>query len=148
VAGKGLHFLSCETAGKLGPDTIAKGAKCYAGYTENFNLVWNDPATPTDEFECFAEADSTFDIMMANGATAQQAYSATIAAFNAEMVKPNIPGSAAATWLAYDRDHFKLFGDPAAVIPPYRFVKICFPLADIEKENALIAAGVVTDEYK
>ncbi|MBN1569435.1 MAG: hypothetical protein JXA73_16435 [Acidobacteria bacterium] len=148
VSGKAFHFLSCQTGGKLGPDTVAKGAKCYAGYTENFHLVWDSSSTPVDEFICFAEADSTFDIMMANGATAQQAYNATIASFNAQLAKPGIPGSAAATWLAYDRDHLKLFGNPATVILPFRFVKICFPLMDLEKQEALVTAGVVTEGYK
>lgn len=146
VKGKALHFLSCQTAGQLGPDTVAKGAKCYMGYNENFHLVWDNPATPTDEFSCFAKSDSTFDIWMANGATAQQAYNATIAMFNAMLALPGIPGSAAATWLAYDRDHCRLLGDPATRILPYRYVRVCFPIAELERENALVEAGTVVGE--
>ncbi len=145
VAGKAIHLLSCETAAQLGPDTVANGAKCFAGYTENFNFVWDDSTTPVDEFLCFVEADSTFDIMMANGATALQAYNATIAAFNAELLKPGIPGSAAAAWLTYDRDHFKLLGTAATTVLPYRYIKICFPLIRLEKQNALVEAGELAD---
>jgi hypothetical protein len=146
VAGKSAHFLSCETGGSLGPDTVAKGAKSYAGYTENFNLVWDDSTTSSaNEFECFAKADSTFDIAMARGLTAQQAKDATIAMFNAMMVLPGIPGSAAATWLKYDRDHLALFGAGTATISPYRMVKITIPLVDIERQNALVAAGELAE---
>jgi hypothetical protein len=139
--GKGFHFLSCETAKTLGPDAVAKGAKFYAGYTENFHLVWDNPASPVNEFECFAEADSTFDIAIANGATAQQALNATIASFNTQLIKPGIPGTVSATWLSYDRDHLVLIGDGATIILPYRVIKICFPIKTMEKENALIEAG-------
>jgi len=146
VSGKAIHFLSCQTAGQLGPDTVAKGAKCYAGYTENFHLVWDDSSTPVDEFLCFAESDSIYDIMMANGATAKQAYEATIAAFNAALVKPGIPNTVAATWLKYDRDHFKLLGIDSTTILPYRYIKICFPITNLEKQNALVAAGEIAED--
>ena len=143
VSSKAIHFLSCQTAGKLGPDTVAKGAKCYFGYTENFHLVWDNPSSPVNEFLCFAEADSVIDISMANGATAKQAYDAAIASFNFQLAKPGIPGSVAATWLAYDRDHLKLLGNVATTILPYRFVKICFPFKNLEKQNALVEAGEI-----
>ena len=143
VVGKAIHFLSCQTAAQLGPDTVAKGAKCYAGYTENFHLVWDDATTPVNEFLLFVRADSTFDIMMANGATAQQAYDATVQAFNAAIGQ--VPNTAAATWLTYDRDHLKLLGAPATTIWPYRYVKVCFPLVSLEKQNALVDAGELAD---
>ena len=145
VSKKAIHFLSCQTAGQLGPDTVAKGAYCYAGYTENFHLVWDNSATPVDEFLLFAKSDSTFDIMMASGATAKQAFDATIQAFNAALAQPGIPGSAAGTWLAYDRDHFKLLGVESTKIYPFRYVKVCFPLVDRQKEDALVQAGVVVN---
>jgi hypothetical protein len=146
VKGKGIHFLSCETAKTLGPDTVAKGARFFAGYTENFNLVWDNPSSPVNEFECFAEADSTFDIAMANGATAQQAFNATIASFNVQLSKPGIPGSVAASWLMYDRDHLALHGDGTATLSPYRLVRICFPIKKMEQENALVEAGEFEEE--
>jgi hypothetical protein len=147
VKNKGLHFLSCQTAKTLGPDTIAKGAKFYAGYDENFHLVWDDQGTThVNEFQCFAEADSTFDISIANGATAIQAYNATYNSFNLQMVKPQIPGTVTASWLKYDRDHLRLWGKQDTVILPYRFVRICFPIKSLEYENALSEAGELVDK--
>lgn len=144
VKDKAIHLLSCETAGQLGPDTVAKGAKCYAGYTEDFYLVWDDPSTPAvNEMELFAKSDSTFDIWMACGATAQQAYNATVQAFNACIFQ--VPNTSAATWLTWDRNHLKLCGNPATTIPPYRWVRICFPFEDMERQNALVAAGELAD---
>ena len=143
VKGKGIHFLSCETAGQLGPDTITKGASFYAGYTENFILVWDSPNTPAvDEFKLFAQSDSTFDVMIANGATAQQAYNATVQAFNAAIA--SVPGTVAATYLTADRDHLKLVGNPGATIQPYRLVRICFPLKPVQAD--LLAQAGVTME--
>ncbi|MBM3156881.1 MAG: hypothetical protein FJ004_06315 [Chloroflexi bacterium] len=140
VKDKAIHFLSCQTAAQLGPDTVTKGAKSYAGYTENFILQWNDPSTPAiDEFLLFAKSDSTFDIMMANGSTAQQAYDATIQAFNAAISQ--VPNTVAATYLTWDRDHLKLHGAPTTKIQPYRWVKICFPFRNLEKQDLLVAAG-------
>ncbi|MBP7052467.1 MAG: hypothetical protein KBE65_15755 [Phycisphaerae bacterium] len=144
VRGKAIHFLSCQTAGKLGPDTVAKGAKCYAGYTENFTFVWEDPKTPMQDFLLFAKADSIYDIMMANGTTAQQAYNAAYQLFTAGANQ--VPNTAAATWLIYDRDHLKLHGNAATRILPYRYVKVCFPLVSAEQEDALVGAGELVEE--
>jgi len=144
VKGKAIHFLSCETSGKLGPDTVAKGAKSYVGYTENFILQWDDGSTPAiNEFQLFAKSDSTFDIWMANGATAQQAYDATVQAFNAAIAQ--VPGTVAATYLTSDRNHLKLDGDSTTAILPYRYVKICYPIKTLEMQNALIAVGEMAD---
>jgi len=144
VSGKAIHFLSCQTAITLGPDTVAKGALCYAGYNANFTFVGDNPATPgVNEMQLFMKADSTFDIWMANGLTADQARAATIAAFNAGIAV--VPGTTAAAWLAYDRDHFRLFGNVTTKILPVRMVKVCFPLMSLESENALLALGELVD---
>lgn len=140
---KALHFLSCRTAAQLGPDTITHGAKCYAGYTENFTFVWDDSNTPVNEFNLFMQADSTFDIMMANSTTAQQAYDATRQAFNAAINQ--VPNTVAATWLTYDRDHFALHGDPSKTILPYRMVRIPYPLINIEKQEAIARIGELVE---
>jgi hypothetical protein len=103
--------------------------------------VWDDTTTPVDEFLLFAASDSTFDLMMANGATAQDAYDATILAFDAAISQ--VPNTVAASWLMYDRDHLELHGVPATQIRPYRTVKICFPLVSLELEDALVEAGVL-----
>ena len=51
----------------------------------------------------------------------------------------------AATLLTLDRNRFKLLGAPATTISPYRYVKVCFPLVSLEKENALVGAGELAD---
>lgn len=123
VNNKCIHFLSCQTAKQLGPDTVQKGAKSYAGYFENFTFVWDVQSTPINEQNLFWKADSTYDIMMANGATSEAAYKATIDAFNAAMAQ--VPGTAAATWLKWDRDNFKapavsaIYGDKTSKIFPF-----------------------------
>ncbi len=143
VAAKSFHFLSCQTGRQLGPDTVSKGAKCYAGYDENFTFVWDDSSTPIDEVLLFKQCDSTFDITMANGGTAQLAYDSTVQAFNAAIAQ--VPNTAAATWLTWDRNHLKLHGAPATTILPYKYLKICFPLAGFAQENALLGAGMLED---
>jgi hypothetical protein len=143
VKDKAIHFLSCRTAAQLGPNTITKGARCYAGYDENFTFVWDNPATPVNELDLFKKSDSIFDIYMAYGFTAQQAYNAAIATFNASIAM--VPGTSAASWLSYDRDHLRLLGDPNTKILPYRFVKICLPLKTPLLEEMLVEVGDLTD---
>jgi hypothetical protein len=143
VKGKGIHFLSCETAAQLGPDTVSKGALFYDGYTENFTFVWDDPNTAVNEMQLFEKADSTFDLWIAAGMTAQLACTAKTQAFNAAIAQ--VPGTAAASWLTYDRDHNKLLGAGTTTIQPWRYVKICFPLLSLDHQNALLGAGELTD---
>jgi hypothetical protein len=107
-------------------------------------MQWDDGTTPAvNEFELFARSDSTYDIMMAKGATAQEAYDATIQAFNA--ARAQVPNTVAATYLTWDRDHFRLHGDGTTTIKPYRSVKICFPIKVLEEEDALVRAGTLAD---
>lgn len=138
-----LHFLSCRTARDLGPNTVANGARAYTGYDENFTFVWDDSSTPINEFLLFIQADATFDLQMAAGATAGQAFNATTQAFNAAIAQ--VPNTAAATWLTYDRDHLRLHGSASAAITPFRWVKICFPIRPLEMETALLGAGALED---
>ena len=143
VKNKVLHFLSCQTARNLGPDTVAKGARAYAGYDENFNFVWDDSSTPVNEFLLFVKSDATFDLQMAAGATAGKAFDATKQAFNAAIAQ--VPNTVAATWLTYDRDHLRLHGSRNATVVPFRWVKVCFPIRRLEMETALLDAGVLED---
>jgi hypothetical protein len=144
VKGKAMHFLSCQTGRDLGPDTVAHGAKAYAGYRENFVLVWDDGTTPAvDEFELFARSDSVFDLKMALGATAKEAYKATVQAFDAAIAQ--VPGTVAATWLAWDRDNLVLHGEEAVKLQPYRAIRICYPIPRLEQEDALMEIGDLTE---
>jgi hypothetical protein len=141
VSGKGLHFLSCLTGAQLAQDTVNHGAKFYAGYTEEFTFVWDNPGTPVNEFLLFVQADSTFDIWIANGNTAQQALNATIQAFNAAIAQ--VPGSTAASWLTYDRDHLVLRGNGAATVLPATYVRFCYPLPLAQQEAIALAGSPV-----
>lgn len=122
VKSKSIHFLSCQTAKQLGPDTIARGAHSYAGYFENFTFVWDDPATPVNEQDLFWKADGIYDLAMALGSSAKEAADQTVSAFNAGIAL--VPGTTAATWLTWDRNYFRsvrdgaAFGDPASRISP------------------------------
>ncbi|MBA7544292.1 hypothetical protein ES705_36644 [subsurface metagenome] len=138
VQKKVIHLLSCQTAKQLGPDIIKKGGKAYAGYFENFTFVYDQPGTPINEMELFWKCDSTFDIMMANFATAKAAHNVTISAYNAAIT--SVPGTAAATWLTHNRNYFRtpvinvIYGDKAAKIFPF----IMAPLTPfMEAEDAV-----------
>lgn len=143
VKSKTIHFLSCRTGRDLGPDTVVNGSSTYFGYDENFHFVWDDSTTPVDEFLLFVRSDATFDLQMAAGATASQAFNTTKQAFNAAIAQ--VPNTAAATWLTYDRDHMKLHGSATATIKPFRWIKVCFPIKRLEMESALLDAGDLED---
>jgi hypothetical protein len=148
VKGKVIHLLSCQTAQQLGSNVVAKGAKAYAGYYENFHFVWQDPATPEDDQLVFWECDSAFDIFMACGATVEAAHNAVIAMFNAAIAQR--PNTAAATWLMWDRDCFRspiidpVYGDETVVVPTMTryYITIPFEITKLEKleEEELVKA--------
>jgi hypothetical protein len=95
VAGKVIHFLSCETGRTLGPDTVSHGAKAYVGYDENFVFDWANA-------NLYWQCDSQFDISMANGKTVEQAIADTIARYNAAIA--SVPGTSTAATLLSDRN--------------------------------------------
>jgi len=112
--GKLVHFLSCETAQKLGPDFVGHGCKAYFGYDENFSF---QPDTADVFFECDAEIDRGF----ADGLSADQVLERTRAAFDKRIADLRAQGSAyKAATLEFDRDHLRSpadgakWGDPNA----------------------------------
>ncbi len=105
VKGKATHLLSCQTAKQLGPDLVKNGCHAYAGYFENFIFAWDSPSTPINEQDLFWRADSTFDINMAMGRTAEEAAKAAIAAFNAAIAQ--VPNTIYATYLTHDRNYLR-----------------------------------------
>lgn len=141
VDNKSIHFLSCETGRDLGPDTVAHGARSYGGYKENFNLVWDEGGV--SRWELFAEADAAWDLTMASGKTAQEAYDATVASFNAKIA--SVPGTWTASVLTQDRNDLVLCGEPAAKILPYRWLRICYPFP-LVLEKAMLESGKVFDD--
>jgi hypothetical protein len=67
VKGKILHFLSCYTAGNLGPDFVEKSRLAYFGYDERFIV---DMGHADRCFEC----DSEIDLALAEGVSAGEVY--------------------------------------------------------------------------
>jgi hypothetical protein len=133
VRGKVIHLLSCQTAKQLGSDVVTKESPVYSGYFENFTFVYDNPQTPAvNEMTLFWQADSTFEIAMANGLSAQQAHNATIAAYNAAIAQ--VPNTSAATWLLWNRNNFRspvispIYGEKSTTISPMTTVWITIPL--------------------
>ena len=58
ATGKIVHFLSCQTGRRLGPDFVAHGCRAYFGYDENFTFHF-------EEAEIFFECDSEIDLAFA-----------------------------------------------------------------------------------
>ena len=54
VQGKIVHLISCETAGKLGPDFVNHGCRAFFGYDENFSFQM-------DIADVFFQCDSEID---------------------------------------------------------------------------------------
>ncbi len=135
VKGKVIQLLSCQTAQGLGPDLIRKGARAFAGYHENFTFVFDQPETTIDEMELFWKCDSMWDIIMADGQTAESAHYAAINAYNAAIA--SVPNTAAATWLTHDRDCFRSpvtgrrYGSKKAKLYPY-IISPESPFAEVE----------------
>jgi hypothetical protein len=72
--GKIVHFFSCETAGRLGPDFVANGCRAYFGYSDIFTYP---PGSPETFFDCDSEIDRAF----ADGLTAGQVFDRVKALF-------------------------------------------------------------------
>jgi hypothetical protein len=116
AAGKVVHFLSCQTAARLGSDFVANGCRAYFGYDENFTF---DPAYADTFFEC----DSAIDLLFADGLTAADVYQQAIDLFNQRIADlENAGHDYIASILEYDRDHLRSptvdprWGDPTAKI--------------------------------
>lgn len=112
--GKIVHFLSCETAARLGPDFVKNGCRAYFGYDENFTFVM---AHANIFFECDSEIDRAF----CDGLTAAQVHERVIGLYNKRITELRQAGSLyVAATLEYDRDHLRnpvtgaQWGDPNA----------------------------------
>lgn len=104
VESKIVHFLSCETAQKLGPDFVGNGCVAYVGYDENFTF---DPNNGNIFFQCDAE----FVLGLADGLTvgnavtrAKNAYAQAIS----NLMTQGTPNSIeTAQWLQYNLLHLR-----------------------------------------
>jgi hypothetical protein len=99
--GKVVHFLSCQTAAKLGPDFVENGCRAYFGYDENFTFSMDYAGT-------FFECDSEIDRLFASGKNADQVYQQTIQLYNRRITELYNAGHVhVAATLEYDRDHLR-----------------------------------------
>ena len=99
--GKIVHFLSCQTAARLGPDFVQDGCHAYFGYDENFTF---DPNIADVFFEC----DSRIDREFADGRTAADVYRRVIDIYNRRISDLDDAGHAyAARLLEFDRNHLR-----------------------------------------
>jgi hypothetical protein len=99
VAGKILHFLSCQTASLLGPDCVANGGKAYFGYDVNFTFV---PKSRSVFFEC----DSAIDRAFARGLPADAVHALVTRLFKRRIRELSARGSDyTAAILETDLDH-------------------------------------------
>jgi hypothetical protein len=123
VNGKAIHLLSCETGRTLCPDTVANGAKAAVGYDENFVFDWTNA-------NLYWQCDSTFDISMANGRTAEHAIADTVARYNTAIA--SVPGTSTAATLLSDRNLLRspvsgaAWGSKTTRIYPYMFYYVPF----------------------
>jgi hypothetical protein len=116
VQGKIVHLLSCETAGKLGPNFVSHGCRAFFGYDENFSFQMDIAAV-------FFQCDSEIDRAFADGLSAADVYSRVVTLFNKNIAALRAHGSdyKAAT-MEFDRDHLRApssgpqWGDPTAKI--------------------------------
>jgi hypothetical protein len=69
--GKIAHFLSCQTARRLGPDFVVHGCRAYFGYDVNFTFTWDSSAV---FFECDSEIDRAFGDGLAAGQVYRRVY--------------------------------------------------------------------------
>ena len=90
-----IHFLSCQTARTLGPDTVKKGAYAYVGYDESYVVDLGSP-------ELYYACDSQFDISMANGRTVEQAVADTNAKYDVTI--SSVPGTSTAAFLLSNKN--------------------------------------------
>jgi hypothetical protein len=114
VTSKIVHFLSCQTARRLGPDFVRNGARAYFGYDENFTYFEEHAAS-------FLECDAEIDIALAGGNTARQAANRARAKYDDNIAKFIAAGKLyVAATLQYNRDHLRsplsdpAWGDPNA----------------------------------
>jgi hypothetical protein len=72
--GKVVHFLSCKTGLRLGPDFVEHGCLAFFGYADDFLFTSEDQ-------DLFFECDSEIDRAFADGLTAAQVYERVKALF-------------------------------------------------------------------
>jgi hypothetical protein len=95
VQGKIVHLLSCETAGKLGPDLVSHGCRAFFVTTKIFRFN----SFQMDIADIFFQCDSEIDRAFADGLTAADVYSRVVALFDKNIAALRAQGS------DYKRNH-------------------------------------------
>lgn len=99
VKDKIIHFLSCQTAAKLGPDMVRNGCKAYFGYDKDFTFL-------TEQSSEFFQCDSEIDKAFADGLSADEVYHRAFALFSEKIEQFLTEGNRrGAAVLEFDRDH-------------------------------------------
>ena len=113
--GRIVHALSCQSAKKLGPDAMQKGAKGYVGYKENFIAFFDDSKKSTEPLRdetlsLFLEPALTAPKVLLKGGTPEEAVISAKKAYNKsirEAINSDIQSDADQFigWLFWDRDN-------------------------------------------
>lgn len=123
LAGRIVYALSCNTAKSLGPESIAKGTKCYLGYTELF-IFYRNPSCSTKPLEdpwsrLFLEPSNQIPISLIKNHTTNEAYKKTKEMFLKniqELIVNNSPDMFLVPHLLWDMQYLRCLGDPSAKI--------------------------------
>ena len=109
VSGKIIHLLSCQAGKLLGVNLVAKGAKCYFGYTENFIFVIDPSHTGNivdDPYsDPFFRADSEIDRRFVDGLSAKEVHEKVINLYEDLIDEWTERDWYVAAYLNWDREH-------------------------------------------
>lgn len=112
------HALSCQSANKLGPDAVKKGANSYIGYKEDFIAFLDNSKRASKPLEdeiasLFLKPAFTAPKVLLKGGTPDEAVSAAKNAYNKSIkdaLNSDIQSDADQfiNWLFWDRDNLVL----------------------------------------
>lgn len=118
LAGKTIHAISCQSADKLGPDAVKKGAKAYIGYKRDFITFLDNSKQSTkplkdDTASLFLKPAFTAPKILLKGGTPEKAVQATKKAYNKSIrdaINSDVQSDADQfiNWLLWNRDNLTL----------------------------------------
>ena len=118
LEGKIVHALSCRSADKLGPDAVAKGAKAYIGYKEDFiafldNSKCISKPMGDESAALFLEPAFVAPKVLLKGGSPEEAVSTAKKAYNKSIrdaLNSDVHSDADQfiNWLLWDRDNLTL----------------------------------------
>ena len=121
--GKIVHFASCETALRLGPDFVRNGCRAFFGYDGSF--YYPSDGESRNVLDRFFACDSEIDLAFAEGLTAAEVYARAHAKYTLEIERLRRAGhDSAANLLQDNRDRLRApstgacWGDPNARLEP------------------------------